>query len=114
MCLGRSCCCAANYANITNSDKLIDIQMALVNYKCISVKYETESGKPSSRIIEPYMLYHNSTEDWVLAASCRVRKDFRSFRLDRIQNIEILDDVFEPHKLTMKQYVKKYVTPYYL
>ncbi len=103
-----------NYANIMNSDKLIDIQMALVNYKCINVKYETESGKPSNRIIEPFMLYHNWTEDWVLAAYCRLRQDFRAFRLDRMKDVKILDDLFEPHNLTMKQYVKKYVTPYYL
>ncbi|MEO7990807.1 MAG: YafY family protein [Chryseolinea sp.] len=97
-----------NFENVTNSKELIDIQMALVNFNCIRVKYSTEDGKVSERIIEPYLLHNNLGEDWVLTAYCRLRKDFRSFRLDRMATVIILDEHFEPHKLTLKQYIAKY------
>jgi predicted DNA-binding transcriptional regulator YafY len=53
-------------------------------------------------------LYNNTTEEWVLVAFCRLRGDFRHFRLDRIQKITTLDSTFPPHSLTIEQYLKKY------
>ena len=33
---------------------------------------------------------------WMLAAWCELRRDFRSFRLDRMEELAVLDDVFVP------------------
>jgi predicted DNA-binding transcriptional regulator YafY len=85
--------------------------MALTNYQLVSITYETADGKITDRIIEPFALYHSIEEDWTLVAYCRLRKDYRSFRLDRMKKVAILDQQFEPHKMTMKQYIEKYVSP---
>lgn len=57
------------------------------------------------RNIEPFALL--STENWLLVAFCRLRNEFRFFRLDRINKFEILDDRFEPHKMTLQEYFEK-------
>lgn len=100
-----------NYGKQLTSRSLIDLQMALTNYQLVSITYEAADGKATNRVIEPFALYHSMEEDWTLVAYCRLRKDFRSFRLDRMKKVDVSDRQFEPHKMTMKQYVEKYVSP---
>jgi len=98
-----------NFEAQLTSKSLIDIQMALTNYQLIKITYKSPDGTNSERVIEPFAMYHNTQEDWTMIAFCRLRNDFRSFRLDRMTNMEVLGDHFEPHKMTMDQYAKKYL-----
>ncbi len=86
---------------------LIAIQRALVNYQLIQLEYRSAENNDTSRIVEPFAIYNSVQEDWVFAAFCRLRGDFRTFRMDRIQQLTVLPDQFEPHKLTIAQYLKK-------
>lgn len=90
---------------------LLDIQMALTNFQAVKIAYTTIDGTASERTIEPFSIYHNAQEDWTLVAYCRLRQDFRSFRLDRMARVEVLSEQFPPHQLTMRQYVEKYLQP---
>ena len=47
-------------------------------------------------------------KDWTLAAWCESRQDFRSFRIDRIEALALLDERFrdEPDK-TLAQLLRK-------
>ena len=89
----------------------MDIQDALIKFKCIEVEYTRADGETSTRIIEPFVLYNNYSEDWVLVAVCQLRADFRTFRLDRIKKLKTLDQHFAPHKITIEQYLKRFVSP---
>ena len=70
------------------------------------MQYINKEGTITNRMIEPFALL--SSENWYLIAWCRLRKEFRFFRLDRIQNIEIQSENFEPHKMTLQEYFDKY------
>lgn len=85
------------------SDFLIQIQTAITNYHLVNVNYKSLQNKESRRIIEPFALIHTQ-DNWVLIAFCRLRSDFRAFRLDCIQTISVLNEAFEPHKITLQQY----------
>lgn len=98
-----------NFKKEVTSQSLLEIQMALTNYQLIRMIYQTPDGPASERYVEPFSLYHNIHEDWTLIAYCRLRMDYRSFRLDRMSRIEILNEQFEAHKMTMKQYAEKYL-----
>lgn len=100
-----------NFVRQITSKHLLDIQMALTNFQAVKITYADVHGNPSERVIEPFSLYHNAQEDWTLAAYCRMRQDFRSFRLDRMARIEVLSEQFPPHQMTMRQYVEKYIYP---
>lgn len=90
-----------------NSNNLSDLQFALTNFCIAKIKYENEQNKTTIRRIEPFALI-STTENWLLIAYCHLRKGFRYFRLDRIKKLEVLDDTFEPHKMTLQEYFDRY------
>lgn len=93
-----------NISNARSSEILVSLQLALTNYFCSEIEYlSIERSEATKRTIEPFALY-NTQENWVLIAYCKLRKDFRAFRLDRIQHLNILTVHFEPHKITLQEY----------
>jgi len=89
-----------------NSKNLSDLQNALTNFNLVKVQYINKEGTATNRLIEPFALL--STENWYLIAWCHLRKEFRFFRLDRFQKMEILSENFEPHNLTLQEYFDQY------
>lgn len=90
-----------------SSTNLSQLQYALTNFCLTKIEYTNQENQTTSRTIEPFALI-SSTENWLLIAWCRLREEFRYFRLDRIQKTEILSDKFEPHKMTLQEYFDKY------
>ena len=102
--------------HINKSNSLTLIQNALTAFKVLNIIYLSEyKDEKTERKIEPFALYYTLQESWTLIAYCRLRKDYRMFRLDKILKIETLDLSFEPHKLTLKEYLedkeRKFNTP---
>jgi predicted DNA-binding transcriptional regulator YafY len=92
--------------NTNTSSSLTLIQNALTAFKVLNIVYHSEEKEEkTTRNIEPFALYYNLQESWTLIAYCRLRKDYRMFRLSRISKIEPLDLSFTPHKLTLKEYL---------
>lgn len=89
-----------------NSNNLSDLQFALTNFRLTKIEYINEQNKTTTRHIEPFALL--STDNWLLIAYCRLRKEFRFFRLDRIEKLEVLSDKFEPHRMTLQEYFDRY------
>lgn len=95
-----------NRENEKTSNFLIQLQSTISNYQVIKIDYLSLENKQSQREIEPFALY-TTQDNWVLIAFCKLRNDFRAFRLDCIQKIEISENNFEPHKMTLQQYLEK-------
>ena len=89
-----------------NSDNLSDLQHALTNFNLVRIAYVNKEKMVTERIIEPFAILNS--ENWYLVAWCRLRDEFRFFRPDRIQKMEILTEKFEPHKMTLQEYFDKY------
>ncbi|MBO6517245.1 MAG: YafY family transcriptional regulator [Bacteroidia bacterium] len=89
-----------------NSSVLSDLQNALTNYNLVKMDYIDKDEVVTKRKVEPFALL--SSENWYLVAFCLLRQEFRFFRLDRIQNLEILMEKFEPHNMTLQEYFDKY------
>lgn len=95
-----------NYTNEKSSNYLMQIQTALTNFQVLKIAYLSSKGVDTKREIEPFALY--STQDnWLLIAFCRLRKDFRVFRIDYIQNMVNTLEKFESHNMTLEAYFKK-------
>lgn len=90
-----------------SSNNLSDLQFSLTNLFLVRIEYTNEANKSSSRLIEPFALLH-TLENWLLVAWCRLRKEFRYFRLDRIKKLEILSEKFNPHKMTLQEFFDKH------
>ncbi len=90
-----------------SSNNLSELQFALTNFNVTRIEYANEANKATSRLIEPFALL-STQENWLLVAWCRLRNEFRYFRLDRIKKMEILSEKFPPHKMTLQEYFDKY------
>ena len=63
----------------------------------LKIGYIKEDGTTSEREIRPLGLFFWGAV-WTLAAWCEMRKDYRSFRIDRIQQITDTERRFEETK----------------
>lgn len=90
-----------------NSHVLSDLQSAITNFTLIRIEYINKDEEPTSRLIEPFALVSTLENNWLLIAWCRLRKDFRYFRLDRIKHLEVLPERFSPHKMTLQEFFDK-------
>lgn len=102
-----------NAENNSNSNYLSVIQLAITNFNVIKIKYEylTKEDK-TVRYIEPLALY-STQENWILIAWCRLRKDYRSFRLDKIQHLEVLEEKYKPVNFDLQEYFESYRKKYF-
>ena len=70
--------------------------------------YTRLNGEPSERTVRPLALYCWSGT-WTLVSWCELRQDFRTFRLDRIAQLELLDRTFEQRRgQRLQDYLKRF------
>ncbi|TAJ14661.1 YafY family transcriptional regulator [Marinilabiliaceae bacterium JC017] len=80
------------------------VMEALAAHKVLQLSYKAGySGEETSRLVEPMSLVHYSF-DWHMMAWCRLRNDFRDFRLDRIKALEITDIDYAERKWDADDY----------
>lgn len=60
----------------------------------IDIVYSDEAQQQTRRIIQPLGLFF-FTPVWLLVSWCELRQDFRSFRIDRIEQLKVFGDKFE-------------------
>ncbi len=96
-----------NIKRARNSNNISQLQQALTNFNLVNIDYTNEQGLITNRIVEAFALI-STTENWLLIAWCRLRKEFRYFRLDRITKMQVLPEKFEQHKMTLQEYFDKF------
>ncbi|NPV57918.1 MAG: YafY family transcriptional regulator [Anaerolineae bacterium] len=57
--------------------------------------YGSSQPQATQRVIEPYGLVHRSGW-WYVIGFCRLRQALRSFRLDRMEALQLLPETFQP------------------
>jgi predicted DNA-binding transcriptional regulator YafY len=92
------------------SNNLMRIQSAITHYKVLEMVYASSKNKHTIRHVEPFAIY-SIHGDFLLVAFCRLRNDFRHFRIDFIEKLTPEDQTFKPHNMTIKEYFEKYVKP---
>ncbi|MNJ91940.1 bifunctional biotin--[acetyl-CoA-carboxylase] synthetase/biotin operon repressor [compost metagenome] len=98
---------AQNSSYDRTSNYLSSLQLAVTSFNLVKMNYQKAgSEEAGERIIEPFALLAVN-ENWLLLAFCRLRKEFRFFRLDRIKHLQIQTEKFEPHNMTLKEYFDK-------
>ena len=91
--------------NSGTSNSVAFIQNSLTTFIVLHITYLSKKDEKTERGIEPFAMYYSLEESWTLIAYCRLRKDFRMFRLDRMLKITQLEQSFKPHKLTLEEYL---------
>ncbi len=73
---------------------LIDLSEAIHASLRIAIDYRSLGTGSTHRKVEPYGM-NGWRGHWYLVGYCCLRQDYRVFRLDRIQNTQILSETFE-------------------
>lgn len=96
----------------SQSQNLTTLQLAITHFNLVKMTYKTVKNDAfSQRIIEPFAVHSYGNHHWMLIAWCRLRQDFRTFRIDKIERLDVLSERFEPHKMTIEDYYEKYIAP---
>lgn len=90
------------------SDNLMQIQSAILHFQLLKIDYHSSEAQRTTRHIEPFAIY-STNGNFLLVAFCRLRQDFRVFRIDYIDKLTQLPETFTPHELTLQEYFEKYV-----
>jgi len=80
-----------------DAERLSVIAGACRDHEGIRFDYNNRSGAPSSRVVEPHRVVHTGYR-WYLVAWDLGRKDWRTFRVDRIEGKLKTSTRFKPRK----------------
>ena len=90
------------------SNNLMQIQSAIIHFQVIKIDYLSSNKKQTTRNIEPFAIY-SINGNFLLIAFCRLRNDFRNFRIDYIEKLVPQNETFTPHNMTMQKYFEDYI-----
>src|SRR5437870_4212075 len=90
-----------------SSEALIPIQRALAERRVLALDYQGgQRREMTSRQVEPLGLVYYS-DNWHLIAFCRLRRDVRDFRTDRIVRLQLQSELFSGHDdFSLKRYLE--------
>ena len=87
--------CTADFCKLSLIFGLIE--QSILNHRIIRITYDSlESGK-SVRDVDPYYLVFRR-HAWYMIGFCHKRNEFRTFRLNRVKKISLLDKDFQKDK----------------
>lgn len=75
------------------SERLMQLREATESRRLLRLHYLDLNDAPTERRVRPLGCFFWGPV-WTFAAWCELRQDFRSFRVDRIQALELLDERF--------------------
>ena len=91
-----------------SSNNLMQIQSAIIHFRLLKIEYLSTEQKRPIRTVEPFAVYSNKG-NFLLIAFCRLRDDFRAFRIDFIEKLSPLEETFTAHNMTIQDYSEEYV-----
>jgi len=97
-----------NNAEEKSSNNLMKIQSAIINFQLLKIDYISSKDVKTTRNIEPFALY-SINGNFILIAFCKLRSDFRTFRIDYIEKLVTQNKSFTKHDMTMETYFEKYI-----
>jgi predicted DNA-binding transcriptional regulator YafY len=87
----------SNRGPTVDAERLSAIAGACRDHEGIRFLYHDRAGAPSARVVEPHRLVHTGYR-WYLVAWDLARKDWRTFRVDRVEGKLKTSTRFKPRK----------------
>ena len=83
----------------SNAEIFYDMKTAILEHRIIEFEYNSAAGEMTHRRIEPVQLWFKS-KNWYIKGFCLKRQNVRLFKLTRIRNFQITNDIFELRDLS--------------
>lgn len=85
----------SNWSKDNAQEKRFDkIKSAILNKQLIEFIYYNSNGEESKRIVEPLQIWFKD-KAWYLVSYCKLKEDYRVFKVARIKELKILEEHFE-------------------
>ncbi len=81
-------------AGVLNNDFITPLSVAVREQRQVQMRYESWAGEASERGFDPYGIVFNEGF-WYTAGYCHLRHDIRTFRLDRISELQLTTAAFD-------------------
>jgi predicted DNA-binding transcriptional regulator YafY len=95
------------WAVSASAEALICAASAIRACRRVRFVYRSHSSAESAREIEPYAIIHLDGR-WYLIGRCLLRQDLRTFRLDRVEGLELGEETFErPESFDPRAYLQE-------
>jgi predicted DNA-binding transcriptional regulator YafY len=95
---------------------LIALQQAVASNRLLFIRYESSYSKTETteRLVEPLGLLHYSNA-WHLIGWCRLRNDYRDFKVNRISRLQLKDEPVDVSKhKSLQEYINSIARNYEL
>ncbi|MCI8345578.1 MAG: YafY family transcriptional regulator [Clostridia bacterium] len=83
----------SNWSN-AKEERFDIIKSAILNKQIVQFNYYNSNGEESKRIVEPLQIWFKD-KSWYLVSYCKLKQDYRIFKISRIKEIKILQEHFE-------------------
>ncbi len=83
----------SNWSNV-QEERFDIIKSAILNKQLVQFTYYNSNGEESKRIVEPLQIWFKD-KSWYLVSYCKLKQDYRIFKIARIKDIKILQEHFE-------------------
>ncbi len=96
----------SDFQSPENKMYLQDLLKSIASRKIVEISYLKANGTSSNRKIEPIGCYHQFN-NWYLFAYCQKQNDYRTFKINRIVTLLILEQTFEPKHINLQNYLNR-------
>ncbi len=84
----------ATSATLEKGGKLYGIiEQAIASWQCLELVYDSIQSGITKRVVEPYFIIFRGRA-FYFVAFCRLRRETRTFRVDRVLQVRMLDETF--------------------
>ncbi len=77
-----------------DNEKFESLKSAVIHCRNVKIQYASSYEVISERIVQPCKLAYKA-KAWYLKAFCTEKQDWRAFKLNRILDVEVLDECFQ-------------------
>ncbi|WP_338751140.1 YafY family protein [Bacillus sp. FJAT-52991] len=88
--------------NVVLKEQLTLLKQAIRMGHCVSFSYLTSEGRQTNRWIEPHTLVQKG-QTWYVYGYCRLRKEFRLFKIARMKDVKEEKESFERKELKLSE-----------
>ena len=74
--------------------KFETLRKAIINEQAVSFNYFSSYGETVGRKVYPLKLVFKS-KSWYLQAFCLLKNDYRTFKINRMRDVDIVNDIFD-------------------
>ncbi|MDA9773649.1 YafY family transcriptional regulator [Saprospiraceae bacterium] len=87
-----------------NKPYLQDLFKSISAKNILIISYKKADGTSSERRVEPIGCYYH-INNWYLLAYCQIKKDYRTFKMNRISELSVLEEHFETKHISLEKYM---------